>query len=245
MTVREYIGARYVPIFDGYWDSTKEYEPLTMVISNEEATAGNSYMSKTYIPAGMSLTNSTYWVLTGEYNAQIASLRYAVDEHSEDISDINDDISDINSSISDINDGISNITTEIGSIENNMEWSNASSYLTTNNITNSGTVIGEVRGFLYKMGDMIFLRITISPQNTNVGLAADTYTNIASIDYTNLIPQSKYTWRCGGTGALASGDTIGFITVANNGMVSVNTTDRIPLNTYIEFTCFIPFLPNI
>ena len=100
MTVREYIGARYVPVFDGYWDATKNYEPLTMVISNQEATAGNSYMSKTFVPAGMPLTNSTYWVLTGEYDAQIASIRYDLDAQSGEIDNIEDTVSDNTSAIS-------------------------------------------------------------------------------------------------------------------------------------------------
>lgn len=108
MTVREYIGARYVPIFDGYWDATKDYEPLTMVISSQEATAGNSYMSRTYIPAGMPLTNSTYWVLTGEYDAQIASLRYAVDENTEDIGDNAEAIALIQETIAAINEQLEN-----------------------------------------------------------------------------------------------------------------------------------------
>lgn len=65
-----YVGARYVPIFDKEWDKTKEYEPLIIVSNN-----GNSYTSKTYVPAGVEITNETYWALTGNYNAQVEYYR--------------------------------------------------------------------------------------------------------------------------------------------------------------------------
>lgn len=70
----KYIGARYVPIFDGIWDNTKKYEPLTIVTYN-----GNSYTSKTFVPEGIDISNETYWVITGNYNAQIESYRKEVE----------------------------------------------------------------------------------------------------------------------------------------------------------------------
>lgn len=75
MSVREYVGARYVPIFANPidWDSTKTYEPLTVVYSN-----GNSYTSRQYVPAGIDIDNNSYWALTGNYNAQIEAYRNEV-----------------------------------------------------------------------------------------------------------------------------------------------------------------------
>lgn len=73
MSVREYIGARYVPLFMGDWDSTVNYEPLSIVSSQ-----GNSYTSRQYVPAGTLLTNNEYWALTGNYNAQIEQYRQEV-----------------------------------------------------------------------------------------------------------------------------------------------------------------------
>lgn len=73
MSVREYIGARYVPLFMGEWDDTKTYEPLS-IVSNE----GNSYTSRQFVPIGIELTNETYWAETGNYNAQIESYRQEV-----------------------------------------------------------------------------------------------------------------------------------------------------------------------
>ena len=70
---KQYIGARYLPIIVGDWDITKEYEPLMVVYYN-----GASYTSKTYIPAGIDISNTTYWALSADYNAQVAAYRAEV-----------------------------------------------------------------------------------------------------------------------------------------------------------------------
>lgn len=69
-----YVGMRYVPLFDGDWNSEKDYEPLTVVNLD-----GNSYTSKTFVPAGMNpVGNTDYWAETGNYNAQIEAYRQEV-----------------------------------------------------------------------------------------------------------------------------------------------------------------------
>lgn len=75
MAVSQYIGARYVPLFAEplQWNSTKTYEPLTIVYNE-----GNSYTSKQYVPAGIQINNEAYWALTGNYNAQIEQYRAEV-----------------------------------------------------------------------------------------------------------------------------------------------------------------------
>ena len=72
MATKEYIGARYVPLFADPvdWDKTKTYEPLTIVYH-----AGNSYTSRQYVPTGIEITNESYWALTGNYNAQVEQYR--------------------------------------------------------------------------------------------------------------------------------------------------------------------------
>lgn len=64
-----YVGARYVPLIMGQWDSTLNYEPLSIVISQ-----GNSYTSKQYVPAGTPLTNDLFWVQTGNFDGQLYDL---------------------------------------------------------------------------------------------------------------------------------------------------------------------------
>ena len=74
MAVREYIGARYVPIFADpiQWDPTTVYEPLTVVTDQ-----GNSYVSRQSVPTGIQLDNTDYWILWADYNAQ---LQHYIDE---------------------------------------------------------------------------------------------------------------------------------------------------------------------
>lgn len=76
---RQYIGARYVPLFGRKdessieWDNTKPYEPLTIVLYQ-----GDSYTSRTYVPTGIAITDTAYWANTGNYNAQVEAYRQEV-----------------------------------------------------------------------------------------------------------------------------------------------------------------------
>lgn len=75
-TERQYIGARYVPIFGRkdedsiLWDNTAPYEPLTIVLHQ-----GNSYTSRQFVPIGVDISNEEFWANTGNYNAQIEQYR--------------------------------------------------------------------------------------------------------------------------------------------------------------------------
>lgn len=73
MSVREYVGARYVPIVVGEWDNSKTYEPL-MVVTYQ----GASYTSRQYVPAGIAITDEKFWVLSANYNAQVDAYRNEV-----------------------------------------------------------------------------------------------------------------------------------------------------------------------
>lgn len=74
---RQYVGARYVPKFSNpiAWDINRSYEPLTIV-----TYLNNSYTSKVPVPVGVDITNEEYWVVTGNYNAQVEEYRQAVEE---------------------------------------------------------------------------------------------------------------------------------------------------------------------
>lgn len=82
MAVTQYIGARYVPVFADplEWSSTKQYEPLTIVLHE-----GNSYTSRQFVPVGVEITNTSYWVLTGNYNAQVEQYRRETVRFTEEI----------------------------------------------------------------------------------------------------------------------------------------------------------------
>ena len=76
MAVTQYIGARYVPLFAEplEWDNLREYEPLTIVLHQ-----GNSYTSRQFVPKGTPIDNQQFWVITGNYNAQIEQYRNEVE----------------------------------------------------------------------------------------------------------------------------------------------------------------------
>ena len=82
MAVRQYVGARYVPVYDGDWDNTKTYEPLTIV------TVPNvgSYTSRQYVPVGVDISDTDYWYLSGLTSGQLLALENRVDNlEAEDI----------------------------------------------------------------------------------------------------------------------------------------------------------------
>ena len=73
--VRQYVGARYVPVFANplEWSDTREYEPLTIVTYQ-----GNSYTSMQYVPTSIGIADTAYWALTGNFNAQVEAYRAEV-----------------------------------------------------------------------------------------------------------------------------------------------------------------------
>lgn len=75
MAVTQYVGARYVPLFADPidWTSDRAYEPLTIVLHG-----GNSYTTKQYTPKGIDISDTRYWALTANYNAQMDAYRSEV-----------------------------------------------------------------------------------------------------------------------------------------------------------------------
>lgn len=65
MANNRYIGARYVPLVVGDWNSANAYEALSVVMYQ-----GDSYISKVPVPANIQITNTTYWAKCADYNAQ-------------------------------------------------------------------------------------------------------------------------------------------------------------------------------
>ena len=68
-----YVGHRYVPKIFGEWDKQNQYEGLSIVTHQ-----GNSYTSKKRVPVGIDILNEEYWVVTGNYNAQVEEYRKEV-----------------------------------------------------------------------------------------------------------------------------------------------------------------------
>ena len=100
---RQYIGARYVPIFGRKgetsieWDNTAPYEPLTIVLYQ-----GNSYTSRQYVPSGIDITKLDFWAPTGTYNAQVAAYVAQVQQFDGRISQNTNDIEALEDAVGDL-----------------------------------------------------------------------------------------------------------------------------------------------
>lgn len=112
MAVTQYIGARYVPLVCGTWDSTKSYEPLSIVLNE-----GNSYTSLQAVPAGIAINNEQYWVCTGNYNAQVESYRQEVARVYSDVETALQTAETLNTQIN----GENGIVAEIDGLENSLD----------------------------------------------------------------------------------------------------------------------------
>lgn len=106
MAYRQYIGARYVPKFDGVWNSTKNYEPLTVV----EDGNGNSYTSMKDVPAGTPLSDRNFWILTASFSGAIEQLRRDLQAAQQEIDDIQGEVDAAETAINDINEWIDHQT---------------------------------------------------------------------------------------------------------------------------------------
>lgn len=93
-----YIGARYVPVFAGDWDQTREYEALTVV-----QYQGDSYTSKMYVPVGIAISNTQYWIKSANFNQQVAAMGSRIDalqgQYDQDIEDLQGDVQDVQGDI--------------------------------------------------------------------------------------------------------------------------------------------------
>ena len=107
-----YIGARYVPIMAGDWDNTKEYEALSVV-----QYQGDSYTSKMYVPVGVDIANTQYWVKTGTFNQQVAAMGSRIDAlqtaYDGQFDDINDDITDLTHDINGVENSVTTLNTRV------------------------------------------------------------------------------------------------------------------------------------
>ena len=124
MSVRQYIGARYVPIFfdnngSTEWVANHIYEPLTIV-----TYLGNSYTSKKLVTAdiGNPASNSEYWASTGIYNSQVEQYREEVQGVIEDVDDLSDDVTSLTTRMGTAESNISSQGTRLTTAENEIDY---------------------------------------------------------------------------------------------------------------------------
>lgn len=140
MTVREYIGARYVPLYMGEWDNTNTYEPLSVV-----SYQGNSYTSRQAVPVGIPITNEIYWVVSGNYNAQVEAYRQEVRTFDSRITSNQSAIAQERSERrEDFADLDGRLNTEINTRLSEDNTIKADNWVTTNRINNSAVTTDKI-----------------------------------------------------------------------------------------------------
>jgi hypothetical protein len=125
MALNQYIGARYVPLITGEWDATISYEALSVVLYQ-----GSSYTSICSVPVGVPPTNTAFWALTGNYNAQVEQYRQEVLNISSELSSIKPKVESNTNNINILTPKVESNTNNITSIKT---WA---FYTEINGITN-------------------------------------------------------------------------------------------------------------
>lgn len=76
MSIRQYIGARYMPKFMGTYDPTTAYEALSVVDNG----MGTTYVSNKPTPPNTPLTDTDYWAFYGASSGAVVSLQDQIDD---------------------------------------------------------------------------------------------------------------------------------------------------------------------
>ena len=111
-----YVGHRYVPKIFGEWDKQNQYEGLSIVTHQ-----GNSYTSKKRVPVGIDILNEEYWVVTGNYNAQIEDYRQEVRRLSTDVGNNSTTLIEHDTKIKSNTTNIATNTADIKKAETNID----------------------------------------------------------------------------------------------------------------------------
>ena len=148
-TYNTYIGARYVPIFADpiEWDKAKSYEPLTIVTYQ-----GDSYTSKTFVPAQTEITNTEFWVRTGSYNAQVEQYRKEVQEVVTKMDDLEESV---NNSISSFDTRLTQTEEKVESYNNRITTLESDNNTNKTNISNNTNSISTINENLTNLSNLV------------------------------------------------------------------------------------------
>lgn len=91
MAMNQYIGERYTTLFADpiEWDNTRTYESLTVVMYQ-----GASYVSRRPVPAAIDISDTRFWLMTFNYNAQVELYRQEVRQYDARITQAQGDATD-------------------------------------------------------------------------------------------------------------------------------------------------------
>ena len=165
-----YIGQRYVPKVMGQWDSTQNYEGLSIVIHQ-----GDSYTSKKHVPAGIEIDNEEYWVITGNYNAQIADYQNRVSQVEDKIDEkadttyVDGEVDTLNTAI-DAKADTTYVDSEVDTLNTSINQKADTSYVdsevdTLNTAINQKADTSYVDSEVNDINDMMAFKVTKTTEN--------------------------------------------------------------------------------
>lgn len=175
-TYNTYIGARYVPIFADpiEWDKAKSYEPLTIVTYQ-----GDSYTSKTFVPAQTEITNTEFWVRTGSYNAQVEQYRKEVQEVVTKMDDLEESV---NNSISSLDSRLTQTEEKVESYNNRITTLESDNTTNKTNISNNTNSISTIKGQINTINTEIeSLDSRVESNENSISTINENLTNLSNL----------------------------------------------------------------
>ena len=139
---RQYIGARYVPKFADpiAWDRNNSYEGLTIV-----TYLNNSYTSKKAVPAGTEITNSEYWAVTGNYNAQVELYRQETEKVSKKVNELDTTVNTLETNVTNLSESINTLKTNVTNLSGSVNTLKGDVADNTNDITSLNNFVGNIQ----------------------------------------------------------------------------------------------------
>ena len=220
MAVREYIGARYIPIFADplEWDINTEYEPLTVV-----KYQGNSYVSRRAVPEDIQITDTDYWVLWADYNAQLQTYINQVNAFDGRIDALEDamPIADFDSTHT-VSGKFGDVATDLVSLDGRLDAIEANGWVTNARIANHTIDPDKLNKSIVLIGD-----------SWGEGWTPDGHvTSWISLvtDYLEDIGYTVFSEWLGGVGILANG---GWIPVLNSLLADMTADQKNSVSTVL------------
>lgn len=118
MSVRQYIGARYMPKFVGVYDNTQAYDVLDVVDNG----LGTSYIARIPTPPNTPLTDTSHWMVYGSSSGAVLDLQARVTSLENDDVAIKASILNIGGQVATNTGNIADNTGDITDIKQNMEY---------------------------------------------------------------------------------------------------------------------------
>ena len=211
-----YVGNRYAPVLDDTgWDNTKKYEPLTII-----QYQGDSYVSRTWVPEGVDITNKDYWYSIGVYNAQVASYKKRVEDVENQYNTINTKVETNTTSITDINEDITELNNHFNEVVAAKE-----------NYTDLKTKLANI-GVYKNVKDYGAVGDGVADDTDAINQAIENHTNVYIPDGEYLIDAEKYIRLKSNRSILMSENTVLKVKPNNNNYYAVfylNTVSNVEI----------------